>query len=247
MLLENYDEPPRNNFTFLWIFVLIVTVFGGYAMTDIVLLLLDLAPETNLIVRRYLYHTIVFIMTLLLSCFTGDSFTSNLALRKSKNQLYLIGIAGSILFSFSLAAHQPCTLTKRNYNIIEIVSMTILPAISEECIFRGWFLVNIYYDLGGILSTILTSAIFAFLHIGSNIVELMIIFAFSLFWCYIRLSSKTIFPSIICHVCHNFLTVLGYGTAPVLCGLWNGISFVCWMCGALLCFLYESKQENNNN
>lgn len=246
MLLEGFPEEREQNLTPLWIFLLLVTVFGGYAVTDMFLFLFDLQSKDFELYRRLIYHTFLMISAIILSIFNRDGIKNSLALRKFRNYKWILPIIGSALFSFSLASGQKCEVVANDPSILEKLAVTVFPAISEELIFRGWFLYAVYFDLGKVFSVILTSTIFAALHYsGNNIIGLFLIFCFSLLWCKVRLSSKTIFPTIICHILQNCFNVLSKGVHPFLCELPTIISFCCWILGAVFCVLFELTEDDD--
>ncbi len=92
-----------------------------------------------------------------------------------------------------------------NKLILNIIFLSILPAISEEFFFRGYLLEKSKY-LGRTKSYLLNSALFSIVHF--NVLQFPIIFILSLWNCYLYDLSKNIKIPIIFHLSFNLLVVL---------------------------------------
>ncbi|NHC43594.1 CPBP family intramembrane metalloprotease [Bacillus sp. MM2020_1] len=90
--------------------------------------------------------------------------------------------------------------------ILSILSMIIIAPIIEELIFRG-YLFNKWSETMGIKKSILLSSVlFALLHLNSNFIGLFIC---GLFYCIIYLKTKNLLVPILCHMLNNILSSIG--------------------------------------
>ncbi|MGE5480727.1 MAG: lysostaphin resistance A-like protein [Chloroflexota bacterium] len=91
-------------------------------------------------------------------------------------------------------------------------TIAVLPAIGEEFFFRGLFLRTLEQWMTPMRAIIISSAIFAALHI--NPFNLFTIFALGALLAAISISTRSIFPAMIFHFLFNFASVLAYFIDP---------------------------------
>lgn len=94
------------------------------------------------------------------------------------------------------------------------VSLAVTPAIVEELLFRKVIL-NGLLPYGKTFAIITSSTLFSLMH--SNPSQFIFAFVAGVFFAYIALETKSVFPTIILHFANNFISVIYlaiYGLAP---------------------------------
>lgn len=84
----------------------------------------------------------------------------------------------------------------------------IVPAISEEILFRGIMQTSLAEITTPVKAILMTSLLFAIIHL--NPLHMPYIFALSILLCWVRWKSRSILPVIILHCIHNYVVVLGF-------------------------------------
>lgn len=105
------------------------------------------------------------------------------------------------------------TSTSLHYLLI-FLSLVIIPPITEEILFRGYLFGRLLQNIRFRYAAIITSIVFASLHLqfGSGAPLLWIAaidtFILSLFLCYIRFKSSSLWPAILLHMIKNAIAFI---------------------------------------
>jgi membrane protease YdiL (CAAX protease family) len=128
----------------------------------------------------------------------------------------------------------------------EILSLTILPALSEELIFRGWYLQILKKCFTKRTSFFILSVLFTIAHKHSDFISPIIHLYLSFIWCLLNDYCKSLWPSLIGHLFHNFsmLTLLRF--TPLLCRLTKFLRLLFWIVGNLIIQWYLREVEDDN-
>ncbi len=133
--------------------------------------------------------------------------------------------------------------------------IAFLPAVSEECFFRGTLLSFLCDENDGpfgkkTIATSLTVAIcFSVYH--ASFAQFVYQFIYGLFLCFLTVSSKSVIPSVIAHFMNNFIVLLcsyiGYSIelfniTTIISGLFVLTAFV-----LLLVFVEKKKNKSDRN
>ena len=124
------------------------------------------------------------------------------------------------------------------YSKYQIVIITLLTPIAEEFLFRGFFLRFMENYMNKFKSMLLTSFLFSFLHQKLTLQEHIIIFIFSLWWCFVSYATNTVYSSIILHFIQNFLVSLNYLDTNNMCGISYFGFILLFIIGSVFCIIY---------
>lgn len=98
--------------------------------------------------------------------------------------------------------------------VIAFVALVILPPIAEELLFRGYLFGRLRKRLGFWLTTIAVSIMFGLVHLQWNVaIDVAIL---SVFLCYLRERTGTIWASMVLHAIKNSLAYFLLFIAPLL-------------------------------
>ncbi len=90
------------------------------------------------------------------------------------------------------------------YGIYAVVSVAILPAVTEEFLFRGIIMTE-YGRSGVALSVVLTSLTFSLIHFEA--VKLPVYFALGVILCLVTLATRSLFAAMLIHAAYNALVM----------------------------------------
>ena len=92
-------------------------------------------------------------------------------------------------------------LGQRYEYILAFVSLVVIAPIAEEILFRGYLLGKLRQHLSTWIAVLITSVVFAAVHLAWNVG--IDVFALSLVLCVLRITSKSLWPSILLHMIKN--------------------------------------------
>lgn len=128
--------------------------------------------------------------------------------------LYFIGsliavqVASKLFIGLDIEAKQEIgfsTTPQGAELILVFIALVIVPPFVEELVFRG-FLLRAYDKLGAVIASLLVSLCFALLH--SPAVVSIDVFVLSMFLCYLRLKTNSLWPAILLHASKNLVAFL---------------------------------------
>jgi len=91
--------------------------------------------------------------------------------------------------------------------VFVVIVVALVPAVCEECLFRGYVQKNFSRAMSATRATILTGVIFGLYHINpAQLIPLMLI---GVYLSYLRSSSGTLILPMMAHFVNNFFSVLG--------------------------------------
>ena len=122
----------------------------------------------------------------------GDFITELLG-----NNLQMIGMRNNV----DLNAHSSTPLN----NILTVISIAIIPPLSEEFLFRGIVLGKLR-RFGDGFAIVLSSALFALLHM--NIVQIPFAFVVGLVMAFVTVKTNSLLPAILIHFANNFRSII---------------------------------------
>jgi membrane protease YdiL (CAAX protease family) len=91
--------------------------------------------------------------------------------------------------------------------VLVVVIVALVPAVCEECLFRGYVQKNFSRAMSATRAAVLTGVIFGLYHI--NPVQLIPLVILGIYLSYLRSSSGTLILPMIAHFVNNFFSVLG--------------------------------------
>jgi membrane protease YdiL (CAAX protease family) len=89
--------------------------------------------------------------------------------------------------------------------IISIISISIIPAIFEELVFRG-FILNKFKKFGSPFAIFLSAILFGLFH--GNLVQIPFAFILGLYLGFLVIETNSLWPSILLHFFNNFYAVI---------------------------------------
>ncbi len=130
--------------------------------------------------------------------------------------------------------------------LLKFIFLAAIASICEEVFFRGIMLNSLKkYFNNGIISLLLTSVIFAYLHLSQGTVVFMQMFILSVILCRYTLVSKNIYGASVIHLCWNTV----YYNQFIL-GLSQKLIFTCCAVMTFTVFVYilfsAEKHEKNH-
>lgn len=117
----------------------------------------------------------------------------------------------------------PGTLTE---TLLSIAALVIVPALAEECFFRGAVLTSLLDGASRVSAILLTAAFFALMH--TSLANLPSLLLFSLVLTLLMLRTGRITAPIAAHLVYN-LTALFRLSLPLWVSLLCGAALVCWL------------------
>lgn len=90
--------------------------------------------------------------------------------------------------------------------IIALIALVIIPPIIEETVFRGFIFPAFASKWGTVWGALISSLLFGFAHLQSNISVYTFILGLLLCFLYVRL--KSIFPGMFFHMLNNYLAIM---------------------------------------
>lgn len=98
--------------------------------------------------------------------------------------------------------------------VLAFVALVILPPVAEELLFRGYLFGRLRERSGFVVSTIVVSIVFAIVHMQWNVgIDVAVL---SIFLCYLREKTGTIWASMVLHGLKNGLAYFLLFIAPLL-------------------------------
>lgn len=105
-------------------------------------------------------------------------------------------------------------LTQPLEYVVAFVALVILPPLAEELLFRGYLFGRLRAKFGFVLSAIVTSVVFGFVHLQWNVgIDVAIL---SMFLCYLRERTGSIWAGVVLHAIKNGVAYTLLFIAPLL-------------------------------
>ena len=92
--------------------------------------------------------------------------------------------------------------------VVLILTVAVAAPIFEELVFRGFMYSGFERSLGAVPAVLLTSAIFAMMHVQYNHYELLHIFVFGLVLAWARMRTQSLWTPIAMHAVNNGLAIM---------------------------------------
>lgn len=98
--------------------------------------------------------------------------------------------------------------------VFAFFALVILPPIAEELLFRGYLFGRLRERFGFVFTTLFVSIVFGFVHLQWNVgIDVAIL---SIFLCYLREKSGSIWPSVLLHAFKNGIAYFLLFIAPLM-------------------------------
>ena len=220
--------------TLMWIFYLAISIFLSAAIPQ---LLFRFVNAKKIIIEN-VSQLLLLVSAILLAKFSNIDIKIILKPKKFININFIFAVLGNFFVSCGLLGAQKCSV-KSYKSIIDLVFICLLPPICEEVLFRGWLLKLTRKTFGKIGSVIVTSLCFAIAHHNLSLSDSLLIFIYSLWWCFVQINTKTIYSSIFLHFLHNSTIALTKVFPQYACGYSRLTSIFMFAFGGGFCFLYE--------
>ena len=221
-----------------WIFYFMILFFSSIILPDLIISLLPkhIRNYKNIIMQIFVPFNLL-LLSLILSFFSGTSFKSFTRCKKI-NSNFLYAVLANFFIAAAFIVSRKCESNKQTLSILQIVFITFLTPICEECLFRGWFMHHFAKSIGKIKSIVLTSLFFAFLHHKAQFLDQVVIFIISLWWGYVSYATQTLYSNIILHFIHNFIISVA-NLFPGLCNSHTAIQLNLFLIGTIFCFIFQ--------
>ena len=127
---------------------------------------------------------------------------------------------------WEIAPMEPAFTSNPLLNLVVLLGVTLSAALSEELVFRGLLLQSLR-PWGDGFAILLSAAVFSLSH--SSLLQSFPAFLSGLVFGYVTVVSRSLWPSILAHLCYNGLAVfinqgaqaLGGGAGAFFSGLWT--------------------------
>jgi len=123
--------------------------------------------------------------------------------------LVVVAVIGQLFPSLDINAQQQTgfTPTAQLPELLLVgVALIVIPPLVEEIVFRGFLMRAYQHRFGAGVAAVVVSLLFASLH--APLVVCIDVFVLSLFLCYLRIKSDSLWPSIFLHALKNFVAFL---------------------------------------
>ena len=227
-----------NYSSLMWIFYFVIALYLSLIIPDMFITIL---PSKISAIKPLISHILadfnLFCAFFLLSYIAKINIWTTLSFRHFKHS-FIYAVIANFFISFGMIASKKCENESHTpYAKYQIYVVTLLTPVAEELLFRGFFMRLMENYMSKFKSMLLTSFIFSFLHHKLSFNEHIVIFIFSLWWCFVSFTTKSVYSTIILHFIQNSLVSLTYSENNI-CGMRFSFFFILFLIGSVFCIVY---------